>query len=110
MADLHLLVLIHGMWGNPTHLSRMQEIIQQAKGTTVSAGSRPTELVVLAAQTNRDEWTYDGIDWGGERVAEEVRLLPVSSQDLSDDLSGYEQSDGIRGTRTKGDPFLGHGI
>ncbi|KIM52464.1 hypothetical protein SCLCIDRAFT_32638 [Scleroderma citrinum Foug A] len=72
MADLHLLVLIHGMWGNPTHLSRMQEIIQQAKGTTVSAGSRPTELVVLAAQTNRDEWTYDGIDWGGERVAEEV--------------------------------------
>jgi len=95
MADLHLLVLIHGMWGNPNHLSRMQEIIQQAKGTSISAGSRPTELVVLAAQTNRGECTYDGIDWGGERVAEEVRLLSTSSQDLSDHFSGYKQSGGV---------------
>jgi dienelactone hydrolase len=29
-------------------------------------------LEVLVAETNRDESTYDGFDWGGERVAEEV--------------------------------------
>ncbi|KAL4065871.1 putative serine esterase-domain-containing protein [Scleroderma yunnanense] len=72
MANLHLLVLIHGMWGNPAHLTRMQEIIQQTMGAIENSGSEPIELVVLVAQTNRDEWTYDGIDWGGERVAEEV--------------------------------------
>ena len=32
-----------------------------------------TELHVMLAETNQDESTYDGIDWGGERVASEVR-------------------------------------
>ena len=31
-----------------------------------------TELHVMLAETNQDESTYDGIDWGGERVASEV--------------------------------------
>jgi len=31
------------------------------------------ELNVLIAQTNRDSATYDGIDWGGERIADEVQ-------------------------------------
>ena len=34
------------------------------------AGER---LHILVAETNREDGTYDGIDWGGERVAEEVR-------------------------------------
>lgn len=68
MGSIHLLVLIHGMWGNPDHLARMHEIIQEVKGH----GSEETELAVLIAQTNRDEATYDGIDWGGERVADEI--------------------------------------
>ena len=111
MAHIHLLVLIHGMWGNPAHLGRMQEIIQKAKGCVASAGSGPTELVVLVARTNRDEGTYDGIDWGGERVAEEVRALSMSLQGLSDrSSSGHERGDGICETREKGDPLLDHGI
>ncbi|KAL4065904.1 putative serine esterase-domain-containing protein [Scleroderma yunnanense] len=72
MANVHLLVLIHGMWGNPLHLARMHEIIQQVKGGVENAHSEQTELAVLVAQTNRDECTYDGIDWGGERVSLEI--------------------------------------
>ena len=33
------------------------------------------ELRVLLAETNSEDSTYDGIDWGGERVAAEVCLL-----------------------------------
>ncbi|KAL4065872.1 DUF676-domain-containing protein [Scleroderma citrinum] len=69
MANVHLLVLIHGMWGNPSHLACMREVIQEVKGNMCS---EQTEFAILVAETNRDEWTYDGIDWGGERVAEEI--------------------------------------
>ncbi|KAL0577306.1 hypothetical protein V5O48_004699 [Marasmius crinis-equi] len=31
-----------------------------------------TPLHVVVAQTNSEESTYDGIDWGGERVAQEI--------------------------------------
>ena len=30
-------------------------------------------LHVMLPETNKDESTYDGIDWGGERVAAEAR-------------------------------------
>lgn len=33
----------------------------------------PGEFQVLVANTNVEEYTYDGVDHGGERVAEEVR-------------------------------------
>jgi hypothetical protein len=69
MSSVHLLVLIHGMWGNPNHLAELDRIIRETKANTDDL-----ELHVLLAQTNRDESTYDGIDWGGERVAQEVRL------------------------------------
>ena len=79
MRNIHLLVLIHGMWGNPDHLAEMSRIIEETKGPAAVNSSAAkgedtnAELEVLVAQTNRDESTYDGIDWGGERVAEEVR-------------------------------------
>ncbi|KAG9313033.1 heme peroxidase [Chiua virens] len=72
MTDIHLLVLVHGMWGNPAHLAHMDKIIREVKGNTGSAISDCPELAVLVAETNRDESTYDGIDWGGERVAQEI--------------------------------------
>jgi len=33
----------------------------------------PGEFQVLVANTNVEDYTYDGADHGGERVAEEVR-------------------------------------
>lgn len=70
MPDVHLLVLIHGMWGNPSNLAHANKIIREVKGEVEDSDIK---LEVLVAETNKDESTYDGIDWGGERVAEEIR-------------------------------------
>ncbi|KAJ7668317.1 putative serine esterase-domain-containing protein [Mycena rosella] len=61
---VHLLVLVHGMWGNPDHLAELNRIVKE----TIPD---PT-FHVLRAETNKEDGTYDGIDWGGERVAEEI--------------------------------------
>jgi Putative serine esterase (DUF676) len=69
-------VLIHGMWGYPAHLDEMSQIIQQIHSRERISGdssmSIKVDLHVLVAQTNSFKSTYDGIDYGGERVAEEV--------------------------------------
>ena len=73
---VHLLVLIHGMWGNPSHLSELRRIVKEKYDSEdAQKGPAGERLHLLLAETNRDGKTYDGIDWGGERVAEEVRLF-----------------------------------
>lgn len=72
---IHLLVLIHGMWGNPSNLASMHRIIEQTRSLHNPDG---TELHVMLAEANQDESTYDGIDWGGERVASEVSGVIVT--------------------------------
>ncbi|KAH9066842.1 DUF676-domain-containing protein [Lactarius vividus] len=69
---VHLLVLIHGMWGNPSHLASMHRIIEQTRVRQSLDNPDGTELHVMLAETNQAESTYDGIDWGGERVASEI--------------------------------------
>jgi hypothetical protein len=66
---VHLLVLIHGMWGSPSNLASMHRIMEQTRDNQSPDG---TELHVMLAETNQAESTYDGIDWGGERVASEI--------------------------------------
>ncbi|KAL1723043.1 putative serine esterase-domain-containing protein [Schizophyllum commune] len=51
------------------HLSELHRIIQEVKSEPSEDGTR---LEVLLANTNSEEHTYDGIDWGGERVAQEI--------------------------------------
>ncbi|GJE90954.1 putative lipase [Phanerochaete sordida] len=67
---VHLVVLVHGMWGNPDHLAEMDRIIREQRAS--EPGPSGEQLVTLAAKSNAEGSTYDGIDWGGERVAEEV--------------------------------------
>jgi hypothetical protein len=74
MASIHLLVLIHGMWGKPQHVGELARIAEETHASTTDDG---VQLKVLLAEKNRDDSTYDGIDWGGERVAEEVRVTMV---------------------------------
>lgn len=38
-----------------------------------SPAEQEEELDILVAERIKDRWTYDGIDWNGERVADEVR-------------------------------------
>ena len=74
---VHLLVLIHGMWGNPNHLAELSRIIRE---TYPNPSPEGVELQVLIAETNKAESTHDGVDWGGERVAKEVfQLLHFSN-------------------------------
>ncbi|TFK29677.1 lipid particle protein [Coprinopsis marcescibilis] len=67
-TPIHLLVLIHGMWGHPGHMAELQRIASETYALTLG----DSKLEVLVAETNREASTYDGIDWGGERVAKEV--------------------------------------
>ena len=69
-SRVHLLVLVHGMWGNPSHLSELDRVMKQ---THAGPSTDNVTLRTLVAETNKDESTYDGVDWGGERVTEEVR-------------------------------------
>ncbi|KAJ3536957.1 hypothetical protein NM688_g6764 [Phlebia brevispora] len=77
MADttnnVHLLVLLHGMWGNPDHLAEMGRIYEELRGQEDSeTGPAGERLHIIIPETNRESQTYDGIDWGGERVSQEV--------------------------------------
>ena len=49
------------MWGNPTHLAELERTVKQREESD-------TALHVMVARTNAEDSTYDGIDWGGERV------------------------------------------
>lgn len=69
MSSIHLLVLIHGMWGNPKHLA---EAARVARETHANPSADGTKLHLLVAEAVSENSTYDGVDWNGERVAKEV--------------------------------------
>ena len=73
--NVHLLVLIHGMWGNPSHLASMNRIMKETRIHQISVDQDGATLHVMMPETNKDESTYDGIDWGGERVATEASVF-----------------------------------
>ena len=52
------------LWGNPSHLVRVREALEQRH--------RADRLHVLVVKRNSDNHTYDGIEVGGERVAQEI--------------------------------------
>lgn len=60
----HFLCIIHGLWGNPTHLDYVAKSIQDQYGED--------ELVVYSAKSNSASLTYDGIEIGAERVTKEI--------------------------------------
>jgi type II secretory pathway component GspD/PulD (secretin) len=67
------------MWGNPNHCAELARI---ARETHLGASTEGVELEVLIAETNRAESTHDGIDWGGERVAKEVRASSSAGDEV----------------------------
>ncbi|KAJ9123818.1 hypothetical protein QFC24_003595 [Naganishia onofrii] len=94
--NVHLVVLIHGLWGkrsiplskgmslfmflslgNPRHLDVAREELQLAyekalEQQTEDAGGDLPELQILVAQGNEGTFTYDGIDVCAGRVAREI--------------------------------------
>ncbi|EMC98978.1 hypothetical protein BAUCODRAFT_386509 [Baudoinia panamericana UAMH 10762] len=60
----HLVVMIHGLWGNPVHLSHLRD--------TLVTQHAEEGLYILIPKSNRDNFTYDGIEVGAERITHEI--------------------------------------
>lgn len=75
------------MWGNPGHLDEMARKIRRQWSDV--RNSLSSEFYLLVATANTDEYTYDGVDNGGERVAEEVRPFKLWFSPASVAQSSY---------------------
>ena len=60
----HLCVLVHGLWGNGSHLNYLT--------TSLREKFSEDELIILVCKRNASSFTYDGIEVGGERVTKEI--------------------------------------
>ncbi|KAF4452743.1 hypothetical protein F53441_4455 [Fusarium austroafricanum] len=60
----HLCVLVHGLWGNPSHLRNVAKSLRDEYSED--------ELYILTVKRNSGNFTYDGIELGGERVCAEI--------------------------------------
>ncbi|KAL9001716.1 MAG: hypothetical protein Q9188_005314 [Gyalolechia gomerana] len=63
----HLCVLVHGLWGNPSHLAYLAKSLREKHSED--------NLNILVAKSNSGSYTYDGIETGGERVTQEIESL-----------------------------------
>ncbi|SCV61410.1 related to lipase/serine esterase [Fusarium fujikuroi] len=70
----HLCVLVHGLWGNPSHVRNVAKALRDEYSED--------ELCILPVEKNRGTFTYDGIELGGERVCAEIedKLDDIESQ------------------------------
>ncbi|KXG46972.1 uncharacterized protein PGRI_037180 [Penicillium griseofulvum] len=59
----HLCVLVHGLWGNPSHLDYIASALRDRYGSNV---------YIFCPKANSGNYTYDGIELGGERLVHEV--------------------------------------
>lgn len=60
----HLVVLVHGLWGNPGHLDNLKAALRKAYSKD--------ELHILVPTSSSGHHTYDGIETGAERVVHEI--------------------------------------
>ncbi|KAL4765447.1 lipase ROG1 family protein [Aspergillus foveolatus] len=60
----HLCVLVHGLWGNPSHMGSIASALRKRYDEK--------QLHILVAECNTGNLTYDGIEVCGERLAHEI--------------------------------------
>lgn len=65
---VHLFVLVHGLWGDTSHLQSMKEVLLEL----AALDSTAVDIEVLLVQGNENDKTYDGIDINASRVVEEL--------------------------------------
>lgn len=68
MVDYHLVVLVHGIWGNLGHMNYLAEQISEQCIPQNSS----EKLYVHKARSHSGELTYDGIDVNGKRISDEI--------------------------------------
>ena len=59
------LTSVPSLWGNPRHLQYLAHALREKHSEQ--------RLFILAAESNSGNFTYDGIELGGERVAFEIQ-------------------------------------
>ncbi|KAF2748576.1 DUF676-domain-containing protein [Sporormia fimetaria CBS 119925] len=64
VGSVHLVVLVHGLWGNPGHLQFLSDSIRERFADE--------NLHIFLPKSNSGNFTYDGIELGGERVTREI--------------------------------------
>ncbi|KAI7569054.1 DUF676-domain-containing protein [Hortaea werneckii] len=82
----HLVILTHGLWGNPVHLHHLRDTLLEHRAES--------GLHVFIPQSNKEYFTYDGIDVGAERITteieDEIRRLQNRGAPLSKiSIAGY---------------------
>lgn len=84
MTNYHLVVLVHGLWGNTSHFDYIAQELREGAYNDWNEVEEE-QLVVYTATLNEGFRTYDGIDVCGFRVAQEivdqVDFLEQSSSD-----------------------------
>ncbi|CAG8145884.1 unnamed protein product [Penicillium salamii] len=59
----HLCVLVHGLWGKPSHLDYVASTLKE---------TFHDDVYILCPKANTGNYTYDGIELGGERLVHEI--------------------------------------
>ncbi|SGZ58055.1 CIC11C00000001113 [Sungouiella intermedia] len=67
MVNYHLIVLVHGVWGNPSHMGYLAHQIEK-----MSTSNPSDEIVVYRTGSHSGYLTYDGVDINGKRIADEI--------------------------------------
>ncbi|KAI5970428.1 hypothetical protein CANMA_000479 [Candida margitis] len=67
MVDYHLVILVHGIWGNSSHLAYIEKQINE---NVKPRGD--TRLLVHKTGSHSGYLTHDGIDVNGKRITDEI--------------------------------------
>lgn len=70
MPSVHLITIIHGLYGSHDNLLQAQTELERAYTSSDDKGK--LQVVVLNAKGIKGSLTYDGIDVGAYSVAKEV--------------------------------------
>lgn len=70
MPEYHLVILVHGLWGNVSHFDHIVTALQNHADKHWS--DEKNQLLIYTTTLNEGFRTYDGIDVCGFRVAEEI--------------------------------------
>ncbi|KAG7665895.1 uncharacterized protein J8A68_000518 [[Candida] subhashii] len=73
-TNIHLVILVHGLWGNPTHLSYLEkQITQNIIPSQGKDNDNDNEIIqVYKTGSHSGYMTYDGIDINGKRISDEI--------------------------------------
>ena len=75
----HFVVLVHGLWGNPVHLNHLRDSLLECYSEQ--------GVYVFTPQSNKDNFTYDGIDVGAERIVHEIEACLKELEDEGAELN-----------------------